>query len=111
MSNGPATLRPTTMHLICVSGTPLPLGMPACILCAKDNRSLLSLIILSAFCFLLALPAFIFAASFRLLLARTIRAVAAAFAIFLTCAREHENSFDQVEGEGIGSAKIAEGAP
>ena len=106
----PATLSPTTMHLTCVSGTPLPLGMPACIPCAKDNRSSLSLINRSVSCLLLALPAFMFATFFRFFCACTIFAAVAAFVLVLMCAPKHENSFYQVEGQGMGSAKIAKGA-
>jgi hypothetical protein len=48
---------------------------------------------------------------FRFFCACTTFAAVAAFVLVVTCAMKHENSFDQVEGEGIGSAKIAEGAP
>jgi mannose/fructose/N-acetylgalactosamine-specific phosphotransferase system component IID len=51
------------------------------------------------------------ATSFRFFFARTTFAAVAAFVLVVTCAMKHENSFDQVEGEGIGSAKIAKGAP
>ena len=51
------------------------------------------------------------ASFFRLLLARTAFAALAAFVLFSACAPERENSFYKVEGEGIGSAKIAKGAP
>ena len=99
------------MHLTCVSGTPLPLGMPACIACAKDNRSSLSSINHSVSCLLLALAAFMLAIFFRLSCACTTFAAVAAFVLVVTCAPEDENSFYKVEGQGVESAKIAEDAP
>ena len=52
-----------------------------------------------------------FAAFFRFSCACTVFAAVAAFVLVVICAPKHKNSFDQVEGQGIGSAKIAKGAP
>ena len=107
----PASPSPTTMHPAGASGTPLPLVMPACMLCARSKSSLLSLVNCCISCLLLALPASMLAIFFRLSCACTTFCDLATFALFATCAPKHENSFDQVEGEGIGSTKIAKGAP